>query len=58
MADEEKENGQAIEETKPLSVFEEKMKILLDELDKMGQIKEALVVLDLEIETALIMIMD
>ena len=35
MADEEKENGQEIEETKTLSVFEEKMKGLLDELDEL-----------------------
>ena len=32
MAEEKKENEQEIEETKPLSVFEEKMKGLLDEL--------------------------
>ena len=30
----EKENGQEIEEVKPLSLFEERMKGLLDELDK------------------------
>ena len=35
MANEEKENGQEIEETKPLSLFEEKMKDLLDELDEL-----------------------
>ena len=33
MAEEKKENGQATEEVKPLSLFEERMKGLLDELD-------------------------
>ena len=32
MADDQKENGQEIEEMKPLSFFQEKMKSLLDEL--------------------------
>ena len=34
MADEKIENGQEIEEVKPLSLFDEKMKGLLDELDE------------------------
>ena len=34
MAEKEKENGQEIEEVKPLSLFEERMKSLLDELDE------------------------
>ena len=34
MAEKEKENGQEIEEVKPLSLFDEKMKGLLDELDE------------------------
>ena len=39
MAEEQKENGQEIEEVKPLSVFEERMKGLLNELDEhMGQV--------------------
>ena len=33
MAEEKKENGQETEEVKPLSLFEERMKGLLDELD-------------------------
>ena len=33
MAEEKKENGQGTEEVKPLSLFEERMKGLLDELD-------------------------
>ena len=35
MADNQKENGQEIEEAKPLTLFEEKMKGLLDELDEL-----------------------
>ena len=35
MADDQKENGQKTEETKPLSFFDEKMKGLLDELDEL-----------------------
>ena len=34
MAEEKKENGQETEEVKPLSLFEERMKGLLDELDE------------------------
>ena len=34
MAEEKKENGQEIEEVKPLSLFEERMKGILDELDE------------------------
>ena len=34
MADEKIENGQEMEEVKPLSLFDEKMKGLLDELDE------------------------
>ena len=34
MADKEKENGQEIEEVKPLSLFEQRMQGLLDELDE------------------------
>ncbi len=34
MAEEQKENGQKTEEVKPLSVFEERMKGLLEELDE------------------------
>ena len=34
MANKEKENGQEIEEVKPLSLFEQRMQGLLDELDK------------------------
>ena len=34
MADDKIENGQEIEEVKPLSLFDEKMKGLLDELDE------------------------
>ena len=34
MAEEEKDNGQEIEEEKPLSLFDKKMKDLLDELDE------------------------
>ena len=34
MAEEEKDSGQAIEEEKPLSLFDKKMKDLLDELDE------------------------
>ena len=34
MADKKIENGQEIEEVKPLSLFDEKMKGLLDELDE------------------------
>ena len=34
MADKKIENGQEIEEVKPLSLFEERMKSLLDELDE------------------------
>ena len=37
MANEEKENGQEIEETRPLSLFQEKMKNLLDELDELTE---------------------
>ena len=41
MAEEKKENGQATEEVKPLSLFEERMKGLLDELDgHMAQVGE------------------
>ncbi len=41
MAEEKKENGQEIEEVKPLSLFEERMKGLLDELDgHMAQVGE------------------
>ena len=35
MAEEEKDNGQEIEKEKPLSLFDEKMKDLLDELDEL-----------------------
>ena len=35
MADDQKENGQETEEAKPLTLFEEKMKGLLDELDEL-----------------------
>ena len=35
MADDQKENGQETEEAKPLTLFEEKMKSLLDELDEL-----------------------
>ena len=35
MADDQKENGQETEEEKPLTLFEEKMKGLLDELDEL-----------------------
>ena len=35
MADDQKENGQETEEVKPLTLFEEKMKVLLDELDEL-----------------------
>ena len=35
MGDEAKENGQTLEDVKPLSAFEEKMKGLLDELDEL-----------------------
>ena len=35
MADDQIENGQETEETKPLSFFDEKMKGLLDELDEL-----------------------
>ena len=39
MAEKEKESGQELEEVKPLSLFEERMKSLLDELDEhMAQI--------------------
>ena len=34
MAEEEKDNGQEIEEEKPLSLFDKKMKDLLEELDE------------------------
>ena len=34
MAEEKKENGQETEEVKPLSLFEERMKGILDELDE------------------------
>ena len=34
MAEEKIENGQELEEEKPLSLFEKKMKDLLDELDE------------------------
>ena len=34
MAEEEKDNGQEIKEEKPLSLFDKKMKDLLDELDE------------------------
>ena len=34
MAEKEKENGQEIEEVKPLSLFEQRMQGLLDELDE------------------------
>ena len=34
MAEKEKDNGQEIEEVKPLSLFDKKMKDLLDELDE------------------------
>ncbi len=34
MAEEKKDNGQEIEEEKPLSLFDKKMKDLLDELDE------------------------
>ena len=41
MAEEKKENGQETEEVKPLSLFEERMKGLLDELDgHMAQVGE------------------
>ena len=41
MAKEQKENGQETEEVKPLSLFEERMKGLLDELDgHMAQVGE------------------
>ena len=41
MAEEKKENGQATEEVKPLSLFEERMSGLLDELDgHMAQVGE------------------
>ena len=41
MAEEKKENGQATEEVKPLSLFEERMRDLLDELDgHMAQVGE------------------
>ena len=41
MVEEKKENGQEIEEVKPLSFFEERMKCLLDELDgHMAQVGE------------------
>ena len=33
MAEEKKENGQETEEVKPLSLFKERMKVILDELD-------------------------
>ena len=35
MAEEEKENGQEVEEEKPLSLFDKKMKGLLNELDEL-----------------------
>ena len=35
MAEEEKDNGQEIEKEKPLSLFDEQMKDLLDELDEL-----------------------
>ena len=35
MADDQKENGQETEEAKPLTLFEERMKGLLDELDEL-----------------------
>ena len=35
MADDQKENGQEIEEANPLTLFEEKTKGLLDELDEL-----------------------
>jgi len=39
MADDQKENGQEIEEMKPLSFFQEKMKSLMDELaELLGQV--------------------
>ena len=41
MAEEKKENGQETEEVKPLSLFEERMRDLLDELDgHMAQVGE------------------
>ena len=41
MAEEKKEDGQEMEEVKPLSLFEERMKDLLDELDEhMAQVGE------------------
>ena len=41
MAEEKKENGQETEEVKPLSLFEERMRGLLDELDgHMAQVGE------------------
>ena len=41
MAEEKKENGQETEEVKPLSLFEERMKSLLDDLDgHMAQVGE------------------